>query len=94
MYHAFLLMRQGGPYREGLARMRGQLQQLAGNEVLVQPELVLVSACSMHSGVMEGMKEYQWVGQWMAWHEHHLWVSGIWVGKEALYLWKSSSMAP
>eukprot|EP00198_Chlamydomonas_reinhardtii_P002443 XP_001691779.1 predicted protein [Chlamydomonas reinhardtii] len=33
---------QGGPYREGLARMRGQLQQLAGNEVLVQPELVLV----------------------------------------------------
>ncbi|KAG2422628.1 hypothetical protein HXX76_010409 [Chlamydomonas incerta] len=37
-----LLPLQGGPYREGLARLRGQLQQLAGSEVLLQPELVLV----------------------------------------------------
>ncbi|GFR50545.1 hypothetical protein Agub_g12819 [Astrephomene gubernaculifera] len=37
-----LLPLQRGPYREGLARLRGQVAQLAGPAVLEQPELVLV----------------------------------------------------
>ncbi|KAG2494224.1 hypothetical protein HYH03_007580 [Edaphochlamys debaryana] len=33
---------QGGPYREGLARLKGQVAQLAGPRALTEPELVLV----------------------------------------------------